>query len=103
MNDPERLELISFLARNPTAGDRIPGTGGARKVRWARAGEGKSGGFRVIYYFYSPTVPLFALNIFAKNEQANLTQAEKNELKAVLGELVDLYQQGVHHHARRRQ
>ena len=32
------------------AGDVIPGADGARKVRWSRAGSGKSGGARVIYF-----------------------------------------------------
>src|SRR5262245_19720140 len=41
-----------FIAFHPLAGDAIPGTGGLRKLRWARAGLGKRGGVRVIYYFY---------------------------------------------------
>ena len=28
----------------------IPGAGGLRKVRWSRAGIGKRGGIRVIYF-----------------------------------------------------
>ncbi|MBV8165173.1 MAG: addiction module toxin RelE, partial [Alphaproteobacteria bacterium] len=48
----ERAQLIDFLANNPLAGDVIEGTGGVRKVRFAAKGRGKSGGVRVIYYFY---------------------------------------------------
>jgi len=51
-NDSERLEFISFIAQNPEAGHLIPGSGGVRKVRWSRAGAGKRGGVRVIYYFH---------------------------------------------------
>jgi hypothetical protein len=42
--------LASFIAEHPAAGDVVPGSGGIRKVRWSRAGSGKSGGVRVIYF-----------------------------------------------------
>ena len=42
-------DLLDFLARRPKAGRIIEGTGGLRKVRFARPGKGKSGGARVIY------------------------------------------------------
>lgn len=48
--DTEREAFIAWLAANPEAGDVIPGTGGLRKVRWKRAGMGKRGGVRVIYF-----------------------------------------------------
>jgi hypothetical protein len=48
--DSERIEFINWIAANPTAGDVIPGTGGCRKVRWSRSGQGKRGGVRVIYF-----------------------------------------------------
>ncbi|MFA7242397.1 MAG: hypothetical protein WC091_19970 [Sulfuricellaceae bacterium] len=48
--EEERGAFAAFLAGNPDAGDVIPGTGGLRKVRWSRAGSGKSSGVRVIYY-----------------------------------------------------
>ena len=41
---------IAHIADNPDAGDVAPGSGGIRKVRWRRAGSGKSGGVRVIYF-----------------------------------------------------
>lgn len=46
----ERAELINWIAANPTAGDVIVGSGGLRKVRWSRPGQGKRGGVRVITY-----------------------------------------------------
>lgn len=94
MDDTERQQLISFLAFNPTAGDILEGTGGIRKVRWAREGGGKSGGFRVVYFFHNMDIPLFALNIFAKNEKANVSKAERNELKKMSTLLVDAYKGG---------
>jgi hypothetical protein len=44
LTEAERLELIDFLAANPRAGDLMPGTGGARKLRWGATGKGKRGG-----------------------------------------------------------
>ena len=81
MDDGERQEIVAFLAQNPGAGDILQGTGGIRKVRFAREGGGKSGGFRVIYFFHSQDIPLFALNLFAKNEKANISPAERTALK----------------------
>lgn len=54
--EAERSEFIDFIARNPTAGDVIRGSGGVCKVRWSRAGMGKRGGARVIYYYHSEHV-----------------------------------------------
>ena len=88
----ELQELIEFLAKNPTAGDEIAGTGGARKLRFARAGSGKSGGYRVITFYSGESIPLFLLSIFAKNQKVNLSQGEKNTLKRVLKLMVDHYE-----------
>lgn len=86
LNESERLAVIDYLAQHPKAGDLLEGTGGVRKLRWGRDGRGKSGGVRVIYYFHSEAMPLYLLTLFAKNERANLSKAERNEL----ARLVDL-------------
>jgi hypothetical protein len=54
-------------------------------------GKGKSGGYRVITFYSGEDVPVFLLNVFAKNEKTDLTQAERNELKTVLAALADAY------------
>ena len=69
------------------AGDLLVGTGGIRKVRFARGGRGKSGGVRVIYYFYTAEKPIYLLEIFGKNEKANLTAAQRNALAQVAAEI----------------
>lgn len=43
----DRAALVGTLASDPMAGDLVPGLGGIRKLRFAPAGRGKSGGFRV--------------------------------------------------------
>ncbi|MGB6975683.1 MAG: type II toxin-antitoxin system RelE/ParE family toxin [Terracidiphilus sp.] len=70
-------DLLLYLATYYRAGDEIPGTNGVRKLRYAAHGRGKSGGVRVIYYFFDETNPILALFLYGKNEQANLTPSEK--------------------------
>lgn len=75
-----RAEIVNLLAARPKAGDLIRGTGGVRKLRWARRGGGKSRGVRVIYYYHSESMPLYLLTVFAKNEKADLSPSERAEL-----------------------
>lgn len=82
MSVSERLDIINYLASHPKAGDLMEGTGGVRKLRWGRGAQGKSGGFRVIYYL---------LTLFAKNERANISKAERNELAKLVDLLVEIW------------
>ena len=82
LNPEERDELVAFLAANPTAGDLIEGTGGVRKVRFAAKGKGKSGGVRAVHFFVPEDGPLYALLLYAKAEQADMSPAQR---KAVAG------------------
>lgn len=88
MNDEERAALVDFIAANPEAGDIMPGCGGARKVRFARRGGGKSGGYRVVTYFVDTAVPVFLLTVFPKNMKTNLTKAEQNSFASACKTLV---------------
>ena len=63
-------------------------TGGVRKLRWGRGGQGKSGGVRVIYYFHDEAMPLYLLTLFAKGGRGNLSKAERNELADLTALLV---------------
>ena len=91
LTEADRRAIVDHLAATPNAGDLIEGTGGVRKLRWARDGRGKSGGVRVIYYFHSAAIPLYLLTMFAKSERANLTKAERNELADLVGVLVEIW------------
>jgi mRNA-degrading endonuclease RelE of RelBE toxin-antitoxin system len=77
LSEDEHAGLIAFLASDPEAGDEIVGTGGVRKVRYGAKGKGKSGGVRVIYYFYDDDLPIYALLVYGKNERANLTAEQR--------------------------
>jgi hypothetical protein len=69
----------------------MQGTGGIRKLRWAKSGKGKSGGVRVIYYFHNESMPLFLPSLFGKNEKANLSHSERNLLAKFTFKLVKNY------------
>ncbi len=94
LTEAERGALIDFLADSPGTGDLIQGTGGARKLRWGAKGKGKRGGARVITFYGGPTVPVFLLAIFSKGERANLSKAERNELRQLLAGLAAEYEKG---------
>lgn len=87
----ERLDIVNYLAAHPKAGDLMEGTGGLRKLRWGRGTQGRSGGVRVIYYFHNESMPLYLLTLFAKNERANISKAERNELAGLVALLVQIW------------
>ena len=80
----ERATLISTLASNPQTGDLIPGLGGIRKMRLAAGGQGKRGGFRVIWFVANEDMPVLALLIYGKNEQANPSPEQRRAMLAVV-------------------
>lgn len=69
----------------------MEGTGGIRKFRWKREGTGKSGGARVIYYYYNENYPLFVITVFIKGKKSNLTKEERNDLSKLVGLLIETY------------
>lgn len=83
MTEGERIAAVDLVAANPEVGDVMQGTGGVRKVRLAGKGKGKSGGYRIIYYFGGGDIPVYLLTVFSKGEKANLTQGERNALRAM--------------------
>jgi len=71
-SEEERLEFFTWLAANPEAGNVISQSGGCRKVRWSRAGTGKRGGVRVIYFTRLPSGQIWLLLMYAKSAQDNI-------------------------------
>jgi len=95
MSEDEHDRIVHLLAANPMRGDVIPGTGGARKVRLAGRGKGKSGGYRVVSYFAAADVPVLLLALIDKGERADLAQAERNALRRELQGFAHDYRAGV--------
>ena len=79
--DDDYAKLQRYLAENPDAGPVIEGGGGIRKIRFALPGRGKSGGVRVIYYWSVGRDLILLLDIYAKNEQADLSADQTNRLR----------------------
>ena len=70
--DDEYALLQQALARAPERGSLVPGSGGVRKLRWGRAGRGKRGGIRVIYYARTREGVIWMLTIYAKSEEQTI-------------------------------
>ena len=79
----ERVAMEQSIAADPLAYPVMVHTGGCRKARWARGNRGKSGGIRVVFYYYVSGEAIYMLEAFPKNEKENLTDADKNQLRKV--------------------
>ena len=84
--EEERGSFAAYLADHPDAGDVVPGSGGLRKVRWKRAGSGKSGGVRVIYFTRLTEGEIVLLTLYAKAKLDNLTGSQMKEIRRALEE-----------------
>lgn len=97
LEEEEREHIIATVAKNPTSGDLIVGTGGFRKLRIKKQKTGKSGGYRVIYYYYNKETPIFLLSVYAKTKTETITPAQKNVLKKLSDILAKEYKHGGNH------
>jgi hypothetical protein len=88
-SEDDKSAFIDFIARNPHAGDDMPGTGGLRKVRWTRPGMGKRGGARVVYFFHDDNAPLFLLTAYAKSDQADLSADGRRAMRRLAQQIRD--------------
>ncbi len=83
-SEEERGEFAAYIAEFPDSGDVVPQSGGIRKVRWRRAGTGKSGGVRVIYFTRTTEEEVVLLLIYAKSRTDNITGAKLKEIRRVI-------------------
>ncbi len=88
------FELQNELIRNPEAGVLIGGCAGARKARIGdkSRNRGKSGSFRYVYLFLPKASIVYLLVFFGKNEQANLSKSERNDIAKLVRLLKGLYE-----------
>lgn len=89
MTEADRDQLAEMLARNPDAGVSLGS--GLRKVRFARQGKGKSGGYRVLHFYRHEGLPVFLLTVFSKNEKVNLSRSEQAELAKLCDQIAGSY------------
>ncbi len=80
LSDDSYRALQVALVLRPEQGAVIPGTGGLRKIRWSGKGHGKSGGYRIIYYWHVASETIYMLFVYPKNKQEDLTPLQKKLL-----------------------
>lgn len=77
------------IMKDPTKGDVISSSGGARKIRFALEGnnKGKSGGLRIIYVNIFISKKAYLLDIYSKNNIENIPERDKKRLKEIINKL----------------
>ena len=84
LDDEDLAQVQALLMARPDAGVVIPKSGGLRKLRVAAKGHGKRGGARIIYYWVVARDRILMLDIFAKNEQVDLSAVELKQLRTLI-------------------
>jgi hypothetical protein len=84
--------IVAIVSGDPNCGNLITGTGRFRKVRFGRSGMGKRGGARGVYILRNENFPIFLIAAYAKNEKANLSKTERNELERIADVLFTTYE-----------
>ena len=85
LDDDDLRRLQEELLTDPKVGKVMRETGGVRKIRFAFEQQGKSGSARVIYVDFEVHEKLYLLTAYPKNEKDNLSKAERNTLKQLVG------------------
>jgi mRNA-degrading endonuclease RelE of RelBE toxin-antitoxin system len=87
LNEEERMAMEFCIACAPEHHPVIPGAGGFRKARWARRGKGKSGGFRVIYFFLAGPGRIYMASIYAKSRKQTLSAVDRKVLARLAAQI----------------
>lgn len=89
LSEEEYAAFQQYLAQNLGAGDVVRGSGGVRKVRWARKGSGKSGGVRVLYFAKSATGGVFLSVIYAKSAKDSIPGHLLKKIKEAMDDEIE--------------
>src|SRR5262249_23030462 len=96
LDDDDQRALELAIQSNPDGAPLVKGTGGLRKIRFAApgSGRGQSGAYR-IGYAHSP-IPgiILLLQVWAKNDKADLSQADRAAVRVALARFNDLIKTG---------
>jgi hypothetical protein len=85
LTDSEYSKVQAALVLQPDLGELIQGTGGLRKMRWGlpARGRGKSGGLRIIYYWYTSQSVIYMLMVYSKSRKEDLSAEQKRALRKI--------------------
>jgi hypothetical protein len=97
LDDDDRRTLEILIQGDPDGPPLVGGTGGLRKARFARpgSGRGKSGSYRIGYAHFPNAGIILLLEVWAKNEKSNLSQAERNAVATALARFENLIKTGM--------
>jgi hypothetical protein len=84
LDDYRQIQIALML--RPGVGPVMPGSGGIRKMRWRRAGMGKRGGLRVIYFWEAKSETFYMLTVYRKGDQENLSMRQLRVLRRLVEE-----------------
>ena len=85
MDETDRAAVVDQVAKKPDGGDNLGA--GLYKVRVARPGMGKRGGWRVLVGYVSKKLPAYLLAVFAKNDKDNLSKKDIEALEGVMKDI----------------
>ena len=108
LTDADLQALEAEIMDRPSVGAVLRGAGGLRKMRFAPRSQhvGKSGATRVCYVVFERAARCYLLIIFPKNEQSNLSAADKARWRSWIAakhkELNDEDSKGATRHSGRR-
>jgi hypothetical protein len=80
----ERDAVAAYVSEFPEVGSVVRGSGGVRKMRWARPSTGKSGGARIIYYNRLKNGEIWLLTVYAKGDRATIPAHEMKLIKETI-------------------
>lgn len=83
LTDADLRALEQTIAKAPDGAPVMRGTGGLRKLRFAPPSmhRGKSGATRVGFAYFRAKAGVIVVAIFAKNDAANFTAAQRAEIE----------------------
>jgi mRNA-degrading endonuclease RelE of RelBE toxin-antitoxin system len=84
LNNEERIKAEDDIAHDPLKWPIIQGAGGIRKARAKRGTSGKSGGIRIIYYFWLNEQSIYMLTAYAKGDQKNISETDKRVFRQMI-------------------
>lgn len=96
LKDDDLRELEIRIISDPSSSPVVSGTGGLRKMRFAPPSwhMGKRGALRIGYAYYEKFGVVALIAVYAKNNKADLSPAERKQVKLLLQWIEDWLTKG---------